>query len=138
MGAARFWRRRKPIGYEQYRPKRLREGPGNAFLDEDELSFRAPADALGVVVTHILELPRNLRIPENFRLFAVEPREGRFEGIPSSLLMHVMVAGSHEIDEDLIPTVRLDFRSASVRARMPLQAADIWSRSALGKREPAC
>ena len=106
-------------------------------MSSDELPFCAPDDTIGVMVTHILELPRSLRVPENFRLLVSESRDGRFPDVPSSVLMHVLGADSHQLDDERVPTIRLDLRTAAVRVKMPLQAADIcfqdWERPLLSR-----
>lgn len=101
------------------RQGRLTAGARSARFDLPESSF-------GLVVTNLLELPFFLPLPEGGQLFLAEPRTDAWEGISSEATSVLLqLPGAQHLDDEHVATTRLVFRSAAVRTRLPLQAADI-------------
>jgi hypothetical protein len=84
--------------------------------------YRPPSYAQLLVITHVLELPRDLRVPDGSTLLAGRPGEG------------VLAQLEHDVVEELLqttldpaepaPSLRLAFRRPRVRVQVPLLAAD--------------
>lgn len=102
--------------------------------------FDPPPSAEVLVVTHLLEMPRDLQIPENMTLGLFEPRDDAkvFEEWPDDVWAAVVGLESLRTPGTR-PIQRVVFRSRLLRSRAPLLAADEafsqWVRALLTNKE---
>jgi hypothetical protein len=88
-----------------------------------EGSFVPPAHAEVLVVTHVLELPRDLLLPDNFGMARFELRDDVFVGWSRDARAG-LIGLPPPTDEDTSPVFRAMFRRINVRTKLPLEAAD--------------
>lgn len=74
--------------------------------------FRLPDESLGIAITHVLELPTYLPVPNNSTMFLAEDRTPEWEGVTWTVTKQVLqhespVPGSFE--ETHVMTTRLAF-----------------------------
>lgn len=77
------------------------------------------------VMSFVLELPADLRLPPGSGVMAIEASDGRFDGWPTGALVAVTGAADFSMPDGFQPATRLMFRRAVVRTQLPLQAADL-------------
>lgn len=103
-------------------------------------AYTPPPYAEGLVATHVLELPSDLRCPRMAMYLGEEPTDVEAV-VPADLrfaLLEVPRAQQELLGHRLI-TTRISFARQPVRRQMPLQAADLafgnWTKSLLSEEE---
>jgi hypothetical protein len=117
------WLRKKLVSYEE---------------QPDPAGFSVAPGAEVLVITHVLELPRDLVLPDDTAYAVVEPRRDIFLGwTDEEKALFVGLSGLPK--PDVAPVQRFVFRRRSATTRPPLLLADEafgeWVEPLIGKRD---
>jgi hypothetical protein len=115
--------------------------PDRGGTGEAAAGYAPPGYADGLVVTHVLELNQDLRVPSGFRMMLAHEPTPEESVLPVELrrmLFEVPAEDADQLGEKLLST-RLHFWRQPVKAQMPLQAADLaaaeWTRELMSEEQ---
>lgn len=109
-------RRRDPGDWAHLAPRPMSEFPAGWV-------FELPVWAEALVLSHIIELPRDLRLPDRTGIFRWDEPPAEMANCDPSVFAALLHC-PEETRGPRRPLARLVFRRTEVRGRLPLQAAD--------------